>query len=131
VTVIIAIGRLFARATGSGRHWPSGNAWNASLVLDGFDDIVSVLAPGHELIGPRLSIAELFDTLPVAILQARHVRQEADRSGPCRAASGQKLQRNPERKGRPGSRGPDGLADVVPTDQGSVPSLRFRHGCLP
>jgi hypothetical protein len=28
-------------------------------------------------------------------------------------------------KGRPGSFvGPDGLADVVPTDQGSVPSLR-------
>jgi (1->4)-alpha-D-glucan 1-alpha-D-glucosylmutase len=84
VTVIIATGRLFARATGSGRHWPSGNAWNASLVLDGFDDIVSVLAPGHELIGPRLSVAELFDTLPVAILQARHVpaRSRSKRSLP-------------------------------------------------
>jgi hypothetical protein len=29
------------------------------------------------------------------------------------------------KEGRPGSRvGPDGLADVVPTDQWSVPSLR-------
>jgi hypothetical protein len=46
--------------------------WNASLVLDGFADIVSVLAPGHKLTGPRLSIAELFDPLPLAVLQARH-----------------------------------------------------------
>jgi hypothetical protein len=30
-----------------------------------------------------------------------------------------------KQEGRPGSGGPGGLADVVPTDQGSVPSLRW------
>jgi (1->4)-alpha-D-glucan 1-alpha-D-glucosylmutase len=45
--VIVACGRLFGRATDSGRRWPSGEAWNA--------------------------IAALFDRVPVALLRAERV----------------------------------------------------------
>jgi (1->4)-alpha-D-glucan 1-alpha-D-glucosylmutase len=71
VAVIVAVGRLFARATDNGRHWPDAGAWNAALTLDRFADVTDMLAPNREIAAPRPSVAELFGPLPCAILQAR------------------------------------------------------------
>jgi (1->4)-alpha-D-glucan 1-alpha-D-glucosylmutase len=74
--VIIAVGRLFARATDIGRQWPAAGAWDASLVLNGLCDIVDVLAPARKVSGANPAIAELFGSLPCAILQGRRVPAE-------------------------------------------------------
>jgi (1->4)-alpha-D-glucan 1-alpha-D-glucosylmutase len=77
--VIVACGRLFGRATDGGRRWPSGADWNASLSLEEFADISNVLTGGEKITGPRASISQLFEALPLALLRAQHV--------PARAAS--------------------------------------------
>jgi (1->4)-alpha-D-glucan 1-alpha-D-glucosylmutase len=71
VAVIVAVGRLFARATDNGRCWPDAGAWNATLTLDRFADVTDMLALGRKIAAPRPSVAELFGPLPCAILQAR------------------------------------------------------------
>ncbi len=71
--VIVACGRLFGRATDNGRRWPSGQAWNAMLAVEGFSGISNVLADARKLTGPRLPIAALFDRIPVALLRAERV----------------------------------------------------------
>jgi (1->4)-alpha-D-glucan 1-alpha-D-glucosylmutase len=68
--LIIAVGRLFARATDNGRHWPAEGAWNASLALDGFAEVSDVLAPTRRIASANPGIAELFGVLPCAVLQA-------------------------------------------------------------
>jgi hypothetical protein len=75
--------------------------------LDGFSEIVDVLTPNENMTGPKLAIADLFGILPIAVLHAQHAPAKSRLTA--------------SKKGRPGSRGPDGLADVVPTDQGRFP----------
>jgi (1->4)-alpha-D-glucan 1-alpha-D-glucosylmutase len=70
--VIVVSGRLFGRATQDGRRWPPGHAWNASVLAEGFSAIRSVVAAGKTMPGPGLAAAELFDVLPVAVLQAQY-----------------------------------------------------------
>jgi (1->4)-alpha-D-glucan 1-alpha-D-glucosylmutase len=70
--VIVIGGRLFARASAGGRSWPSGDAWDASLVAAGFSEITDVLRGKKLASGPELAIANLFDPLPVAVLEAHH-----------------------------------------------------------
>jgi hypothetical protein len=70
--VIVIGGRLFARASAGGRSWPSGDAWDASLVAAGFSEITDVLRGKKLASGPELGIANLFDPLPVAVLEAHH-----------------------------------------------------------
>jgi (1->4)-alpha-D-glucan 1-alpha-D-glucosylmutase len=70
--VIVIAGRLFARASGGGRHWPSGDAWDASLVAAGFSDITDVFKATRLTSSPELAIAGLFDPLPVAVLEAQY-----------------------------------------------------------
>ena len=77
--VIVVTGRLFARATEQGRRWPSGAAWNATLSLEDFSDVADILAPGKATTGPRLAVADLFDTLPVAVLRARVTPTRSER----------------------------------------------------
>jgi (1->4)-alpha-D-glucan 1-alpha-D-glucosylmutase len=84
--VIVACGRLFARATDRGRRWPSGDGWNATLSLDEFADISNELSGGGKIAGPTVAVAQLFDALPVALLRAQHAPARAmsptDRSKP-------------------------------------------------
>jgi (1->4)-alpha-D-glucan 1-alpha-D-glucosylmutase len=76
--VIVVGGRLFARASAGGRKWPSSGAWDASLVTAGFSEITDVLRGTKLASGPELAIGRLFDTLPVAVLEAHYapVRRE-------------------------------------------------------
>jgi (1->4)-alpha-D-glucan 1-alpha-D-glucosylmutase len=69
--IIVAVGRLFARATEGGRHWPSGAAWNATLKLEGFSPVCNVLGAGAILDGRQWPVRGIFDPLPVAVIEAR------------------------------------------------------------
>jgi (1->4)-alpha-D-glucan 1-alpha-D-glucosylmutase len=80
--VIVVSGRLFGRATQNGRRWPPGEAWNASVVADGLSEMTNVLAGGRMMTGPRLAASDLFDVLPIAVLQAQYapVKREQPRT---------------------------------------------------
>jgi len=69
--LIVAVGRLFARATQGGRHWPTVDAWDAALSVDGLTPVRNVL--GAQLPDPGLHwpIGDLFDAIPVAVIEAR------------------------------------------------------------
>jgi (1->4)-alpha-D-glucan 1-alpha-D-glucosylmutase len=70
--VIVAVGRLFARATQGGRHWPSsGGAWDAALSVEGFEPVRNVLGTFAPGVGPHWPIRELFHAIPVAVIDAR------------------------------------------------------------
>jgi (1->4)-alpha-D-glucan 1-alpha-D-glucosylmutase len=71
--VIVVGGRLFGRATQDGRRWPPSQAWNASVLAEGFSAMRSILAVGKAMTGPRLAAADLFDVLPIAVLQAQYI----------------------------------------------------------
>jgi (1->4)-alpha-D-glucan 1-alpha-D-glucosylmutase len=77
--VIVVSGRLFGRATQDGRRWPPGQAWNASVLADGFSTMRSVLALDKTMTGPSLAAADLFDVLPIAVLQARYTPAKRER----------------------------------------------------
>jgi (1->4)-alpha-D-glucan 1-alpha-D-glucosylmutase len=68
--VIVAAGRLFARSTDRGRQWPSGDAWQATIRIDGFSSVRNALALPEPLSGSELPVSKLFHPLPVAILRA-------------------------------------------------------------
>jgi (1->4)-alpha-D-glucan 1-alpha-D-glucosylmutase len=70
--IVVVSGRLFGRATQEGRRWPLSEAWNASVLAEGFSAMRNLLAAGKPLPGPRLPVAELFDVLPIAVLQAQY-----------------------------------------------------------
>ena len=77
--VIVACGRSFGRATDNGRRWPAGDAWDATLTVDGFSGISDVLTAGKTMRGPKLAVPELFDALPVALLRAQYVPAKRER----------------------------------------------------
>src|SRR5262249_58596237 len=70
--VIVVSGRLFGRVTQGGRRWPPGQAWNASVLAEGFSAMRTVLAVEKTMTGPSLAAADLFDVLPIAVLQAQY-----------------------------------------------------------
>jgi len=72
-------GRLFGRATQGGRRWPPAQAWNASVLAEGFSAMRTVLAVGKTMTGPSLAAADLFDVLPIAVLQARYAPAKRER----------------------------------------------------
>jgi len=73
--VIVVVGRHFAALTDAGRQWPQPQAWQGEVELGAF-------APGGgDAPGPRVdrvSLASLFDPIPLAMLQARN--SAADRA---------------------------------------------------
>ncbi len=77
--VIVVTGRFFSRATQEGRRWPPSQAWNASVLAEGFSGIRTVLPAGKAMTGPRLAAAELFEVLPIAVLQAEHAPVKGER----------------------------------------------------
>src|SRR6516225_9428643 len=78
--VIVVSGRLFGRVTQDGRRWPSGQAWNASVLTEGFSGMRNVLAAGKAVTGPRSAAADLFEVLPIAVLQATYTPVRHERS---------------------------------------------------
>jgi hypothetical protein len=77
--VIVVTARLFGRATEKGRRWPSGKTWNASVMAEGFSAMTSVFAGGKTVTGPRLAASDLFEVLPVAVLQAQYTPARRER----------------------------------------------------
>jgi (1->4)-alpha-D-glucan 1-alpha-D-glucosylmutase len=78
--IVVVSGRLFGRATQEGRRWPPSQAWNASVLAEGFSAMRNLLAAGKPLPGPRLPVADLFDVLPIALLQAQYTQVRRERS---------------------------------------------------
>jgi (1->4)-alpha-D-glucan 1-alpha-D-glucosylmutase len=79
-SIVVVSGRLFGRATQEGRRWPPSQAWNASVLVEGFSAMRNLLAAGKPLLGPRLPVADLFDVLPIALLQAQYTQVRRERS---------------------------------------------------
>ncbi len=77
--VIVVTGRLFGRATQNGVRWPPAQAWNASVLVEGFSQARNVLAAGKTMDGPRLAAADLFDVLPIAVMQAQYTPGRRER----------------------------------------------------
>jgi (1->4)-alpha-D-glucan 1-alpha-D-glucosylmutase len=88
VAIIVVTGRLFARTSDGGRRWPSGDTWHASLPVAGFSEIRNMLNDAKLPDGSELAIADLFDPLPVAVLEAQYapVRRERVAGNPARLA---------------------------------------------
>jgi (1->4)-alpha-D-glucan 1-alpha-D-glucosylmutase len=68
--IIVAAARSFAHATAGGRCWPYAAGWNGQLDLKGFAEPRNLLAPEATLTGSEPSLSQLFDALPVGLLQA-------------------------------------------------------------
>jgi (1->4)-alpha-D-glucan 1-alpha-D-glucosylmutase len=69
--IIVAVGRLFARATQGGRYWPTDAAWDTALSVESFAPVRSVLGTFGPGVGPCWPIRDLFHALPVAVIEAR------------------------------------------------------------
>ena len=67
--VLVIVGRLFNRSSHGGRRWPRG--WNAVVAVDGFSALQQLLAVRQAVQGTQLAVAEMFGTLPVAVLRGR------------------------------------------------------------
>jgi (1->4)-alpha-D-glucan 1-alpha-D-glucosylmutase len=78
--VIVVAARLFARATEKGRRWPSGQAWDGTAVsAEGFSSVQPLLGGKASAAGTQLAVSELFQGMPVGVLQAKQVRSTAKR----------------------------------------------------
>jgi (1->4)-alpha-D-glucan 1-alpha-D-glucosylmutase len=71
--VVVVVGRLFGRASDGGRHWPNGQAWDASLAMQNFTEVRSILGAHDEAAGTH--VAGLFDAMPVAVLRAKYAQR--------------------------------------------------------
>jgi hypothetical protein len=60
-------------------RWPPAQAWNASVLAEGFSHMRNVLAAGKTMAGPRLAAADLFDVLPIALVQAQYTPARRER----------------------------------------------------
>jgi len=69
--VIVAVGRLFARAAEGGRRWPTNVMWDAELDASELSPVGNVLGISQSFAGPRWPIRELFGPMPVAVIEAR------------------------------------------------------------
>lgn len=68
-TVVIAVGRHMLELSQQGQCWPRGEAWkDTSLEFDAFEPLHDVL---HGRGSTSMRLAELFQTLPVAVLATR------------------------------------------------------------
>jgi (1->4)-alpha-D-glucan 1-alpha-D-glucosylmutase len=68
--VIVAVGRQFRRFTHDGSEWPRAASWRASLVPSGFASIKDLLVPGRSFAENEIPVADLFATMPFAVLHA-------------------------------------------------------------
>jgi (1->4)-alpha-D-glucan 1-alpha-D-glucosylmutase len=85
--VIVVTGRLFGRATGYGRRWPKESAWNASINLEGFAEVRSVVGGSDTVSRSKIQLGPLLKHVPVALLSAKRMkgseaRAQRPRTGP-------------------------------------------------
>jgi hypothetical protein len=48
-------------------------------LAEGFSQMRNMLAPGEAMAGPRLAAADLFDVLPMAVVQAQYTPARRER----------------------------------------------------
>jgi (1->4)-alpha-D-glucan 1-alpha-D-glucosylmutase len=68
---IVVAARLTRRASDSGRRWPKGDAWNATVAVEGFSSLHNGLTGAKIRELPAVPLSELFAQVPVAVLQAK------------------------------------------------------------
>jgi (1->4)-alpha-D-glucan 1-alpha-D-glucosylmutase len=68
--VVVAVGRYFSRATGSGTRWPATFDWDASITLPACFDVEDALRGKRFAAGEVIRAAQLFEHIPVAVLVA-------------------------------------------------------------
>jgi (1->4)-alpha-D-glucan 1-alpha-D-glucosylmutase len=68
--VIVAVGRQFRSFTHDGREWPRNAGWRATLVPSGFASIKDLLVPARSFAENEIPVADLFATMPFAVLHA-------------------------------------------------------------
>jgi (1->4)-alpha-D-glucan 1-alpha-D-glucosylmutase len=79
-TVIVIAGRLFGRATDYGRRWPSADSLShASVKLEGFSSVRSLLAPDSLPPATQLPVRRLCGDLPIALLHAESTKARKPR----------------------------------------------------
>jgi len=67
---IVVVARLMKRASDGGRRWPKGDTWNGSVAVEGFSSLRNGLTGAKAKDLPALPLSELFEQMPVAVLQA-------------------------------------------------------------
>jgi (1->4)-alpha-D-glucan 1-alpha-D-glucosylmutase len=67
---IVVVARLMKRASDGGRRWPKGDAWNGSVAVEGFSSLRNELTGAKAKDSTTLALSELFEQIPVAVLQA-------------------------------------------------------------
>jgi (1->4)-alpha-D-glucan 1-alpha-D-glucosylmutase len=77
--IIVAVGRHFSRFTHGGREWPRADGWHATLAPEGFGSIRDLLGSVRQYPDREIPVANLFGTLPVAVLHAVPVSRSASR----------------------------------------------------
>jgi (1->4)-alpha-D-glucan 1-alpha-D-glucosylmutase len=70
---IVVVARLMKRASDGGRRWPTGDAWNGSVAVEGFSSLRNGLTGATLKDLPALPLSELFQQIPIAVLQAECV----------------------------------------------------------
>jgi (1->4)-alpha-D-glucan 1-alpha-D-glucosylmutase len=68
---IVVAARLMRQASDGGRRWPTGDAWNGSVALEGFSSLRNSLTGAKIKERPGAPLCELFEQIPVAVLQAK------------------------------------------------------------
>jgi (1->4)-alpha-D-glucan 1-alpha-D-glucosylmutase len=66
---IVVVARLMKRASNGGRRWPTGDAWNGSVAVEGFSSLSNGLT-GAKVKDFVLPLSQLFEQMPIAVLQA-------------------------------------------------------------
>jgi (1->4)-alpha-D-glucan 1-alpha-D-glucosylmutase len=67
---IVVVGRLMGRASDGGRRWPSSHSWRGSVSLRGFSSLRNILTAETVGTAEELDLSDLFNVLPLAVLQA-------------------------------------------------------------
>jgi (1->4)-alpha-D-glucan 1-alpha-D-glucosylmutase len=67
---IVVVARSMKRASNGGRRWPKGDAWNEAVPVEGFSSLRNGLTGAKIKDLPVLPLSELFEQIPVAVLQA-------------------------------------------------------------
>jgi hypothetical protein len=68
---IVVAARLVGRASNHGRRWPSGEAWEGSLAVEGFSSLRNIFTAQTIEGRSELHLSELLDVMPVSVLQGR------------------------------------------------------------
>jgi len=71
--ILVVVGRRFGRSSQSGRCWPSPDAWDATLSIEGFSCARDLLSGQPPPRGSQIAISEVFAAVPVALLQAQPI----------------------------------------------------------